>query len=274
VLADVVALLRCPTCGAALHADGGSLRCPAGHTFDVARQGYVNLLAGGGHGSADTAAMVRAREEFLGAGHYEPLADAVAAAAGEGGGPVVEVGAGTAYYLAHVLGRRPASVGVAVDVSVPAARRAARAHPRAGSVVADAWAALPLADGCAEVVLVVFAPRGAGEIARVLRPGGRLVVLTPTPAHLGELVGPLGLLGVDDRKPERLHDALAPWFDVVTTTAVTRSLRLPAADVERLAGMGPSAFHTTPDELRRRVGQLPEPVEVTASATVTTLRRR
>jgi 23S rRNA (guanine745-N1)-methyltransferase len=107
---------------------------------------------------------------------------------------------------------------VAVDISVPAARRAARAHQRAGSVVADAWAALPLADGCAEVVLVVFAPRGAGEIARVLRPGGRLVVLTPTPAHLGELVGPLGLLGVDGRKVEQLPEPVGATASVTVTT--------------------------------------------------------
>lgn len=274
MLADVVRLLRCPACGAELHAAPGSLRCNANHAFDVARQGYVNLLAGAAHGTADTTSMVQARAQFLAAGHYAPLAHLVAEAAGGGEGPVVELGAGTAYYLATALEARPRSVGLALDISVPASRRAARAHPRAGAVVADAWSSLPLADGCADVVLVVFAPRGAAEIARVLRPGGRLVVLTPTPQHLTELVEVLGLLGVDERKPERLRTALDPGFDVVDEAALRRTMRLTAVDVEHLAAMGPSAFHTTADDLRRRVARLPAVVEVTAAVTVTTFRRR
>ncbi len=250
------------------------MRCNENHTFDVAGQGYVNLLGGAAHGSADTAAMVRAREEFLAAGHYAPLASLVAESAGQGEGPVVEIGAGTAYYLAATLDARPRSVGLALDISVPAARRAARAHTRVGAVVADAWSTLPVVDGCADVALVVFAPRGAAEIARVLRPGGRLVVLTPAPRHLTELVDVLGLLGVDDRKSERLHAALDPSFDVVDEVALARTMVLTRTDVAHLAAMGPSAFHTTADDLRRRAAGLPEVVEVTAAVTVTTFHRR
>ena len=272
MLADVVPLLRCPTCRGQLAIVPGALRCNAGHAFDVARQGYVNLLGAASPGSADTAAMVLARAEFLAAGHYRPLADAVAAAAGAGEGPVIEVGAGTAYYLGVALDRRPASVGLALDVSVAASRRAARAHRRVGAVVADAWARLPVADGCADTAIVAFAPRGGAEIARVLRPGGHLVVLTPLPGHLGELVEPLGLLAVDDRKDERLRTALAPWFAVMATQTLQFGLRLDAGDAVRVAAMGPSAFHTAAGELRRRVAGLVLPVEVTAAVTVTTLQ--
>ena len=270
MLADVVPLLRCPTCHGQLATVPGALRCNLGHAFDIARQGYVNLLGAASPGSADTAAMVQARAEFLAAGHYRPLAEAVAAAVGEG--PMVEVGAGTAYYLAATLDERAGAVGVALDVSVAASRRAARAHPRVGAVVADAWGRLPLADGCAGTVLVVFAPRGGAEIARVLGPGGRLVVLTPTREHLRELVEPLGLLAVDEHKDERLRASLGPWFAVTTTQTLQLGLRLDAGDLVRLAAMGPSAFHTAPDELRRRVAGLAQPAEVTAAVTVTTLQ--
>src|SRR5690349_14687654 len=116
---------------------GGVLACSQGHAFDVARQGYVNLLSrrpptGGG----DTAAMVQARATFLGRGHYRRFASAVAdavAAVVPADEAVAEVGAGTAYYLATVLERRRGP-GVALDVSPAAARRAAQAHPRVGSV--------------------------------------------------------------------------------------------------------------------------------------------
>ncbi|MDF1543430.1 MAG: hypothetical protein P1P71_10015, partial [Anaerosomatales bacterium] len=77
MLADVIGCLACPHCGGALAlAEAGrTMRCDAGHSFDIARQGYASLLAGDAHtGTADTAEMVAAREAFLSAGHYEPLA--------------------------------------------------------------------------------------------------------------------------------------------------------------------------------------------------------
>ena len=78
VIDDVIELLRCPHCGAALDLEGPIARCAAGHSFDVARQGYLNLLPGNARtGTADTAAMVRARAAFLAAGHYAPIAAAV-----------------------------------------------------------------------------------------------------------------------------------------------------------------------------------------------------
>src|SRR5205085_2362216 len=83
----------------------------------------------------------------------------------------------------------------------PAAGGAARAHPRALAVVADAWRRLPVRNGVLDRVLVTFAPRNGPETARVLRPDGRLVVVTPAPDHLRELVGALGLLRVDPDKP-------------------------------------------------------------------------
>ena len=76
MLDDVLDLLRCPHCAAALERVDGVLRCPAGHSFDIARQGYVNLL---GAASGDDAAMVAARVAFLDAGHFDPLGDALAA---------------------------------------------------------------------------------------------------------------------------------------------------------------------------------------------------
>ncbi|MEV4567342.1 putative RNA methyltransferase [Nonomuraea sp. NPDC049419] len=81
MLADIVEHLICPVCRADLRLDGAALRCAAGHSFDVARQGYVSLLVGSRPpGTADSAAMVAARAEFLDKGHYAPLADALAGA--------------------------------------------------------------------------------------------------------------------------------------------------------------------------------------------------
>jgi 23S rRNA (guanine745-N1)-methyltransferase len=288
VLQDVVEYLACPHCGQALAlTEGGrALRCSGRHTFDVAKQGYANLLPGDAHtGTGDTAAMVAAREAFLGAGHYAPIAAALAAAvpdalpetpeeASPGGGEsVVDLGAGTGYYLAAVLDARPRARGLALDISKFALRRAARSHPRAGAVVCDAWRPLPLRDAAASVVLNVFAPRNGPEIRRVLRPGGTLLVVSPTPRHLAELVGELGLIGVDARKSERLSATLGPHLEFQGSSEHTFPLLLDRAAVRTAVDMGPSAWHTDAADLDRRIAGLPAPAPVTASVTLSVFTR-
>jgi 23S rRNA (guanine745-N1)-methyltransferase len=275
--AAAVDLLACPVCGAGLAADAGSLRCPSGHVFDRARQGHVTLLPPGHRPpSGDDAAMVADRVAFLGAGHYagltRALGDAVLAG-GESPRALLDLGGGTGAHLAGVLDLLPDAVGVVVDSSRYAARRAARAHPRALAVVADGWARLPVRDAVLDRVLVVFAPRGGAEIARVLRPGGRLVVATPEPEHLAEVVGPLGLLRVDPDKEARLSAALDPHLEPAASTVHREQLRLDAAAVLALVGMGPHARHRSRDELAEAVGGLPEPVDVTVAVRLRTYLR-
>jgi 23S rRNA (guanine745-N1)-methyltransferase len=277
VLPAVVELLACPYCGQPLAAAGRALACPAGHRFDLARQGYVSLLPRGvARGpTGDTAGMVAARDRFLSAGHYAPLTRALlAAAAGAGPGAVLDVGAGTGHHLAALLDAGPDRVGVALDASRYAARRAARAHPRAGAVVADAWRALPVRTGAAGLVLDVFSPRNGPETARVLAPGGTLLVVTPAADHLAELVAALGLLTVDERKDERLAGALEPHLEPVDRTEHRWPLRLPVADAVAAAAMGPSAHHLDAAELPDRAAALPDPVPATAAVELRRYRRR
>lgn len=272
MLPDVLAALRCPLCRGALSEAERGLRCGAGHAFDVARQGYVSFLVGRPSGLVgDDAAMVEARVRFLAAGHFEPIATTLAASAAEvtaSAGLVVDVGAGTGWYLARVLDATPARPGLAVNLSKFAARRAARAHPRAVAAVADARAPLPLADGCAAIALDVFAPRNGPELRRILRDDGLLLVVTPAREHLGELRAVLGLLDVDPEKERRVSDALSPCFERLSSSALRWRMRLPRADVLALAGMGPAARHATGEVLATRANALPDPVEVTGSVVV------
>jgi len=238
---QIVARLRCPVCAASLATADNALRCPSGHSFDLARQGYADLAVGGVTHPGDTAGMIEARARVQAAGHFDFLTAALVDAASPSAlGLIVDVGAGTGGHLAALLERRPGAVGLAVDVSKAALRRAARAHPRLGAVRADAWRGLPVADGAAACLLNVFAPRAGAEFARVLAPGGRLIVVTPAPDHLREL----GLaLGVDPRKDERLSATLAPWFVREDERELRTMLQLSDADADAVAAMGPSAFH-------------------------------
>lgn len=268
MLADVLPYLSCPHCSSGLDLAGESVRCASGHAFDVARQGYVTLLPGRTSVAGDSAAMVAARQEFLSAGHYDPIVTAVVAAcAGEG--CVLDLGAGTGHYLAAVLDAAPDRVGIALEIAKPALRRAARAHARIGAVGADTWRRLPVRDGAVPVVLNVFAPRNAVEIARVLTRDGRLVVVAPTSAHLGELVSGLDLLTVAEDKASRVAASL-PGFTVSAQETCEFAMSLTHKEVLALAGMGPSAWHVDAAALRAKVAELPAPMRVTASVTVTT----
>ncbi|WP_406075736.1 putative RNA methyltransferase [Micromonospora sp. NBC_01638] len=330
----IVDRLRCPVCGEPLGqaTDTRALRCPRRHSFDIARQGYVNLLAGRAPHVGDTAEMVAARADFLAAGHYDVISGALADAAtqaaarlrataapppgppppalcsastdatatgpnccvgvsrakdptaevrvdptapGFGAYPlVVDAGAGTGRYLGAVLAALPDAVGLALDVSKPALRRAARAHPRAAAALADTWQRLPLADASTAVLLNVFAPRNGPEFHRVLDPAGTLLVVTPDTDHLTELVDALDLLRVDPDKADRVAGSLGGHFTPVSSAVHRAELALHRAEAASLVGMGPSAWHTDPGALAARLAALPEPVRVTVAVRVDAYRPR
>jgi 23S rRNA (guanine745-N1)-methyltransferase len=267
--------LRCPNCGSTLAAGParGPLRCARGHSFDIARQGYATLTAGRTPHTGDSAEMIADRERFLAAGHYAFVADALADAAGQipaaqvAPGLVVDAGTGTGYYLARVLDALPAAVGLGLDVSKPALRRAARSHPRADAALADLWRPLPLADASAALILDVFAPRNGAEFHRVLHPDGALLVVTPAADHLAELIDAFGLIGVDPDKADRVSDSLGTHFAAAATTTHRHRLRLNGDEVRTLIGMTPSARHVSP------AAGAPTPSEVTAAIDLTVFRR-
>ena len=161
--------------------------------------------------------MVMARDRFLGGGHYRPARRRRRSATRRAGStPAAPAWCSTwpaapATTSPGCSTRSARRLGACVDLSAPALRRAARAHPRAAALGADAWQALPLADGSAALVLSVFGPRNAAEIRRVLAPGGALIVATPGPDHQRELRRPLGLIGIDERKTARLADAFGEY---------------------------------------------------------------
>ncbi|HET8994897.1 MAG TPA: methyltransferase domain-containing protein [Rhodococcus sp. (in: high G+C Gram-positive bacteria)] len=277
MLDSVIDLLACPHCESAMDLDDTAVLCERGHSFDIARQGYVSLLSGAAtRFTGDTAEMIADRAAFLDGGHYDPIREAVRAACASvpSDSGVLEVGAGTGGYLASVLDGLPGSRGIGLDVSKPAARRIARSHPRTGAVLADVWAQIPVRSGTLGHVLSVFAPRNASEAHRVLEPGGVLVVATPAPEHLRELVSLPGMVSVDEHKTERLSSALSGRFERHDRTEVRFAMELPRTALVALVGMGPSAFHLTAAQRAEMVEALPDDFEVTASVTVSTWSRK
>lgn len=250
MLSDAVASLRCPVCRSELALAEGTpaaLRCLAGHSFDAAKQGYFNLLTGRGTVfEADSAEMVGARQEFLDAGLYRPLADAVADLSAPFlsrlGAVVLDAGTGTGHYLHAILDRSNVAA-IGLDISKFALRRAARLNPTAANLVWDIWQPLPIADAAVDVVTVIFAPRNPAEFARVLRPGGRLIIVTPRPGHLAEIAEMTGMLGIEADKAGRLAESMVKHFAPAGSMDLDIRLELMGKQLADLAFMGPAGHH-------------------------------
>lgn len=275
-LERVLPLLRCPICAEPMDAQGDTapgglvvgVRCRTGHSFDRARQGHLTLFGPRGRRFAgDNTEQVLARDRVLGAGAFDPVAGLLARIAGEevGAGPrpgahpgpvIVEAGAGTGFYLGRVLGqlRESAPLGIGTEISVAAAKRLARSDPGTVALVADTWDRLPLADGVVDLLQVVFAPRNPAEFARVLRPGGTLVVVVPGQGHLEPLRSDAGMLTSETDKGARLEEGLAGYFSPVDIHVVDTVAGVSPEIAVDLALMGPSGVHLARTDLERVLG--------------------
>ena len=287
MLQHVIDVLADPIDGSALcGADEFSrLVSTTGHSYDVAKQGYVTLASGAGlNHEGDSPEMVASREAFLSRGHFAPFVETVTervldalshgSLVDDSQPTILEVGAGTGYYLSHTLDAVENSRGVGVDIAVPAAKHLAKSHPRVGAVVADVWTGLPLQDASVDVITVIFAPRNPVEFARVLRDEGEVIVLTPQQGHLDELREPLGILGVEDGKVDRLLEQSRGHLEQVGEGELIEfPMRLDREAIAAQVGMSPSARHIEPEVLAQRVAALPETMEVTARAQLTRLRK-
>lgn len=286
MLSHIVDILADPNDGTALSGadDFSRLVSESGHSFDVAKQGYVTLAAGAGlKHKGDDMDMVNARETYLAMGHFAPFVEAVTGAVQDAldsaslaestPASLLEVGAGTGYYLAHTLDSIAEARGVGLDISPHAAKHLAKCHPRVGAVVADVWERLPIQDESVDAISVVFAPRNPAEFQRVLAPGGQVIVLTPGAGHLDELREPLGILGVEEGKVERMYEQAEGFLEQAADPVdISFPIELDKASVAAQVGMSPSARHISASELAERMAALPPTLTVTARARLDRLR--
>jgi len=187
-------MYRCPLCAETLNQQANAWRCQHGHQFDMAREGYVNLLPVQQKKSldpGDNAEMIQARRAFLDAGHYQFLSDAInqqlAAVLPNAAQPyqdaLLDIGCGEGYYSAALASAIPELTVYGLDISKTAVRYAAKRYKQLRCCVASSYA-LPFTDGAFAALLRIYAPSDAAEMARVLRPGGYLLTVSPAPAHL------------------------------------------------------------------------------------------
>ncbi|MFQ5419221.1 MAG: putative RNA methyltransferase, partial [Anaerolineae bacterium] len=208
----------CPVCGEALIETARVLRCEQGHAFDVAREGYVNLLRWRGKPPkivGDSAEMLRARRRFLGKGWYAPLVDLLADEVGGETAVLLDAGCGEGYYTRQMAGRWPQARIWGMDIAKTAVRLAARQQPAARFFAADVRQQIPLETASVDVILNIFSPRNADEFGRALRGDGRLLIIIPAPDHLGALRRQFDLLTIEAGKQEKITTQMSRDFELV-----------------------------------------------------------
>lgn len=254
-------LFCCPVCGGPLVREERAYRCAAGHSYDIAKEGYTYLLPPNRKHSADPGddkAMSAARREFLSRGHYAPLRqtliEAVAARTGET--PVLlDAGCGEGYYTSGirrslaVMGRVPRMAGI--DISKPILRLAAKQEPYVEFAVASCYH-LPFPDEAADLLLDCFSPLAIDEFRRVLKPGGYFLYVVPGPRHLWELKEVLYDQPYLNEEKETPYDG----FAYETILPVDFTLHLEAqSDIQALFRMTPY-FWKTPKSGAERLAAL------------------
>ncbi|WP_263264096.1 putative RNA methyltransferase [Pseudomonas sp. RIT-PI-S] len=260
-------MLICPLCSAPLAQAGNGVACPAGHRFDRARQGYLNLLPvqhKNSRAPGDNQAMVDARRSFLEEGHYAPVAERLAELARQRH-PArwLDIGCGEGYYSAQLAQALPDAQGFALDISREAVKRACRRAPQTTWLVAS-MARVPLASGCCDFIASVFSPLDWQEACRLLRPGGGLMRVGPTREHLMELRQQLYdevREYVDDKHLARVPAEMT----LAHSEVLTYRLRLIAPDSRaNLLAMTPHGWRASA-ERRAAVIDWPGPFTVTVS---------
>ncbi|HWR53003.1 MAG TPA: methyltransferase domain-containing protein [Bryobacteraceae bacterium] len=223
-------MLLCPVrdCHMALVRQERRVLCPLGHSFDIARSGYINLLQPQERRSkkpGDTAAAVAARRRLHDRGVTEPLLHGIAGIiAASPGDVVLDAGCGDGFYLG-ALARQTGFDAHGIDISVPAVDAAARRYPQCEWIVGNADRFLPYADRSFSIVLSITARMNAGEFRRVLRADGRLLLALAAPEDLIELRG----AGRD--RVARTVETFAEGFTLIHQSRVTTAADLDASAV-------------------------------------------
>ena len=176
-------LLRCPICGKTLHQHENTASCENHHSFDYARQGYLNLLIRQSRAHGDNQDMVQARTRFLNTGAYAFLREELQKITRhERPAVLADLGCGEGYYTSCL----DAGEKYGFDMSKEAVRHAAGTDKSTQYVIASMFH-LPLPDASCNMAITCFAPFAGNETERILKENGLFVFVSPGPDHLIEL---------------------------------------------------------------------------------------
>ncbi|MBV7300141.1 23S rRNA (guanine(745)-N(1))-methyltransferase [Enterovibrio paralichthyis] len=243
----------CPLCQQPLSLQSRTYKCASNHQFDLAKEGYVNLLPVQHKRSkdpGDNKEMMQARRQFLDGGHYQPMRDAVSELltsllADKADAQLLDIGCGEGYYTSFFADELASTKVFGLDISKVMIRYGAKRYPNVDFLVASSQR-LPFADQQLDGVVRIYAPCNGDELARAVKDNGVVVTVTPGPRHLYQLKA-----GIYDEV--KLHDVPVedlPGFTLETEQTVAYPMTLNSADATTLLQMTPFAWRA-PESLRQ-----------------------
>ncbi len=246
----------CPVCRAAIDCDEKTLYCKGErrHSFDIAREGYVNLADARAAGGGDDTLLINARVAFLGREHYRPFCDRIIKLLQEYtlGTTVLDAGCGEGYYTNSIANAGFRVIGV--DLSKRGVRAAAKSAKREGSNASFAVAGvfdLPIADSSVDAVISLFAPVAQEEFLRVLKPGGLLLIAGAGRDHLLDLKKVL----YEEPRPNLARADLPKDMECILQDRVDFQMELEGEDITNLFAMTPY-YYRTPRESHQKLQNL------------------
>lgn len=266
-------ILVCPVCKGVLTENEKTFSCPSGHSFDKAREGYVNLLMSQAsslkrHG--DDKLMARSRREFLDKGFYAPLRECLLEVLNENrrdGYKTVDVGCGEGYYTEAFEKLGGVDV-LGIDISKDSLKLAGKRLENTTLCVASAYS-LPCADSSADALINIFAPCAYEEFNRVLKDDGILIKAVPLEEHLWELKCVLYEKPYKN-KPEQRDDTL---FELVSSKELKYKINLNSGkDIYSLFTMTPYYYKTSSADAQKLLSE--ESLETTVHFGVEVYKKR
>jgi len=237
---------RCPICKKLLSSDSKVYKCENNHSFDIAKEGYVNLSVKNTSSlSGDSKQMCLLRRAFLESGFYEPLAKEIAGvikgAHPEGNAKIIDAGCGEGYYsrvIRNELYGENSFFGF--DLAKEGVRLAAKSEKQCQSEKRISYAVsgifdMPFEEDFADVIISVFAPISEEEFSRVLKKGGILIVACPGANHLYGLKK--ALYDVPRENEEKIPEYAS--FSLTQTKSLTYSITVENEMINALFGMTP-----------------------------------
>ncbi|MBJ9984071.1 methyltransferase domain-containing protein [Acinetobacter sp. S40] len=241
-------VLMCPVCRQVLKLVQRTWRCEQGHSYDLAKQGYVNLhVVQHKHSKTpgDTPESVLARRLFLSEGFYQPLRDAVVAQLQQLQlDTLLDIGCGEGYYTSAMQQQVKQCIGL--DIAKAAVQRAAKLNPHVTWVVGTG-ATLPVVDQSIDICSSLFSPIPKDEIKRVLKPQGYLLVVTPAPEHLYAMREAL-FDEVKPHQPNKFVEQLQSDFVLVLQQHIESQFILNQDQLKNLVAMTPYAYKAKPEK--------------------------
>lgn len=265
-------LLMCPVCREALSLTDKTWRCVNNHSYDVAKQGYVNLhVVQHKHSKnpGDTPESVDARRQFLSAGFYQPLQQAVVSMIrGLGIHSLLDIGCGEGYYTNAMQQEVQQCIGV--DIAKNAVQVAAKLNQQVTWVVGTG-ATLPVLSESIELCSSLFSPIPQQEILRVLKPKGYLLLVTPAPQHLYAMREAL-FDEVKPHTPNKFVEQLQQHFELVDQAVVESKFVLDQIQLKHLIAMTPYAYKAKPE--KRMLLEQQSQVDLTACFQIYLLQKK